>query len=250
MLEEETNTTDTQETPNPAESENTAVETEKETDAEVSKEKETEEVSDKKESQEKITLPKSVKKELWSLRKQRRELAEELKRRKSQETQTTSETTDEGEVSPLDDPEKWEETLLKKAEDRLLEKMQTMEMQKKVEEETQKAEEYLTSLPEMDDEKAREELSEILTSPFYDELKKVYPLRAVKLAVMEWKNNSGLSRETPPNDSGIKTTATKSSGKKVWSRAEIEKALSDFNNPKYAEIEAEIDLAIKEGRVK
>jgi len=36
----------------------------------------------------------------------------------------------------------------------------------------------------------------------------------------------------------------------MWTRAEIEKALSDFKNPKYSEIEAEIDNAIKEGRVK
>jgi hypothetical protein len=83
-----------------------------------------------------------------------------------------------------------------------------------------------------------------------------YPAKAAKLAYDEFISSKGVSVERKnivANNIAANSTTTstaKPMTKKVWSRAEIQTVLSDFSNPKYAEIEAEIRQAAKEGRVK
>ena len=96
----------------------------------------------------------------------------------------------------------------------------------------------------------------MLQRPYLAHMAAKYHVKAAQFAYSEFISAKGVGAERKTTvaanvaaGASIPSAASQL-GKKVWTRADIETALSDFSNPKYAEIEAEISTAINEGRVK
>lgn len=207
-------------------------------------------------------LPKGVRKELWELRETVRNLKQQIAQ-PNQFAQTPNTTAVEKveKVGLLDDTDKWEQNHTREvvniAKKEFLAELEQAKEAERIKKENEDGINYLLSKKEVaDDPDAKAEIAEILQRADYAYIAQKYPAKAAKLAYDEFISSKGVSVERQNIVSAnIAATSTPSSTakpmtKKTWSRAEVEKVLSDFNNPNYANIEAEIRQAHKEGRIK
>lgn len=206
-------------------------------------------------------LPKGVKKELWELREQVRNLKAQVNAPVTS-TPTPATTTEQAEkVNLLDDTDKWEANhtreVVKTAKKEILAEMEQAKEAERLQRENSEGIEYLLSKQEVsEDSDAKAEIAEILQRPDMAYIAAKYPAKAARLAYDEFISSKGVSPERKATvAANIAAAVTSNStaapmARKVWTRKEIETTLADFSNPKYAEIEAEIDRAIKERRVK
>ena len=199
-------------------------------------------------------IPKGVKKELYKLREKIREMTNSNKSSNTNTTNVTPtiNTETEEETDILSDPNKWANKLTQRVIGEIDKKLSLAQLEQKLTVERQQAIDYLSSQKELVDEDFREELVGRLSSPEYIEIEKVSPLKAARLAYMDMLESRGINgvRDTSvkKNISAENTSvssSTSSSGKKIYSRKEIEKILTE-NPEKFSEIKQ----AIKEGRVK
>lgn len=208
-------------------------------------------------------LPKGVRKELWELRETVRTLKQQIAQTNQtvQQPITNAPAPEVAEVNLLDDPDKWakthEQKVVAKAKQEILAEFEQAKEAERIKKENEDGINYLLSKREVaDDPDAKAEIAEILQRPDMAYVAAKYPAKAAKLAYDEFIASKGVS-VTRQNivTANVAATSTPTSTakpmtKKTWSRAEVEKVLSDFNNPKYAELEAEIRQAHREGRIK
>lgn len=208
-------------------------------------------------------LPKGVRKELWELRETVRNLKQQIAQTNvaPQITNTPAPATEVAEINLLDDPDKWakthEQKVVAKAKQEILAEFEQAKEAERIKKENEEGLNFLLSKKEVaDDPDAKAEIAEILQRDDYKYISQKYPAKAAKLAYDEFISSKGVSVERQNIvASNIAATSTPSSTakpmtKKVWSRAEVEKVLSNFDNPNYAAIEADIRQAAKEGRIK
>jgi len=210
-------------------------------------------------------LPKGVKKEIWQLREKVRNLQKQISEKSEQSTlsQSLAPTQDES-VDLISDPDKWAEINTKKLYDKVKNDVFAELEQKKEAErikvENDRALDFLLSRPELsNDEDTRTEVSEILQRPDMADIANKYPEKAARLAYQEFLESRGIgtNRQAVVN-AGIAATAPANkpapapTGKKVWTRANIEAELTKvLDNPEaYERLQSEIRTAASEGRIK
>ncbi len=210
-------------------------------------------------------LPKGVKRELYELRKARREDAERIKALEEKITSNVHTTAQVEPVIPpslLDDPDKWAQSVVARAKTEakteIIAEQQATAENKRIEIEGKEALDYILTQSELtQNEDYVTTIEEILRNPDIAYISQKYPKRAAEIAISVYKANKGInaSRQEQAKANSTATATTTASvnpvgGKKIWKAAEAEKYIGDFNSPGFDKRNAEIQEAASEGRIK
>lgn len=215
-------------------------------------------------------VPPGLKKEMFALRQERRELRaklQELEAWKQEQANVRAEdnrrTNDAEKPSLFDDPDKYLEMKLSSfagnIDKRIMDKVQELENKRNVMQSAREAQSWLLSQADFkDDPDAVDEIKDILADDELAAVARVSPKQAAKLAYMAWRESKGLDNGATAKASAARATGTKpsasrgSSGPKIWTKDEIVAYSNslDYTAPDFREKWAEVEKALREGRIK